>query len=143
MEKTKHFFWFQLPAIAWAAAIFIQSSLSDISAPELGFDWQDKVYHAIEYAILGFLLIRALRFQGNHFLQKHAAWLTLLIGSAYAISDEIHQFYVPGRMADVHDVIADIVGVALVLIIYFLGIRIRRGWRRDFTDEPVTLDQSG
>lgn len=125
MEKTKHFFWFQFPAIAWAAAIFIQSSLSDISAPELGFDMQDKVYHAIEYAILGFLLVRALRFQQNLFLQKHAGWLTFLIGSVYAISDEIHQMYVPGRMADASDAIADVVGVALVLITYFLIIRIR------------------
>lgn len=125
MEKARHFFWFQFPAIAWAAAIFIQSSLSDLSAPELGFDLQDKVYHAIEYAILGFLLVRALRFQQNLFLQKHAGWLTFFIGSAYAISDEIHQIYVPGRVADASDAIADIVGVALALITYFLIMRIK------------------
>ena len=130
MEKFKHVIWFQLPAIAWAAAIFIQSSMSYIDTPDLGFDMQDKLFHAIEYAILGFLLRRALVFQSNPFLQRHAGWLTILIGSIYAISDEIHQFYVPGRSSDIGDVVADIVGIIFVVFIYFIGKQIKQQWRR-------------
>ena len=130
MEKFKHVIWFQLPAIAWAAAIFIQSSMSYIDTPDLGFDMQDKLFHAIEYAILGFLLRRALVFQSNPFLHRHAGWLTILIGSIYAISDEIHQFYVPGRSSDIGDVVADIVGIIFVVFIYFIGKQIKQQWRR-------------
>jgi len=119
MEKFKHFLWFQFPAIAWVTAIFIQSSMSHLAAPDLGFDMQDKFYHVIEYAILGYLLRRALVYQGNNYIHTHAGWLTIVLGSLYAISDEIHQSFVPGRFAGVDDVIADVIGVALVVFIYF------------------------
>lgn len=117
MEQSKHFLWYQFPAIIWAAAIFIQSSISDIPTPELGFDWQDKVYHAIEYAILGFLLQRALFFQNNQLFKKYAGGFTWLLGSLYAISDEIHQYFVPGRSADVADALADIAGLSIILLL--------------------------
>ncbi len=131
MEKFKHFVWFQLPAIAWAAAIFIQSSMSYIDTPDLGFDAQDKLFHAIEYAILGFLLRRALVFQSTQFIKERTGWLTILIGGTYAISDEIHQLFVPGRSGEIADAIADIVGIILVVFVYFIIKQIRqRGTQR-------------
>ncbi len=142
MEKFKHFLWFQFPAIAWLTAIFIQSSMSSIVTPNLGFDFQDKLFHAIEYAILGYLLRRALIFQGNQFIHEHAGWLTILFGGAYAISDEIHQSFVPGRMADMNDVIADVIGIFLVLIIYFLGRQIKRWLNKHLLDKEVSLNHS-
>ena len=126
MEKFKHFVWFQLPAIAWAAAIFIQSSMSYIDTPDLGFDAQDKLFHAIEYAILGFLLRRALVFQSTQFIKKRTGWLTILIGGTYAISDEIHQLFVPGRSGEIADAIADIFGIILVVFVYFIIKQIRQ-----------------
>ena len=131
MEKFKHFVWFQLPAIVWAAAIFIQSSMSYIDTPDLGFDVQDKLFHAIEYAILGFLLRRALVFQSTQFIKERTGWLTILIGGTYAISDEIHQLFVPGRSGEIADAIADIVGIILVVFVYFIIKQIRqRGTQR-------------
>ena len=130
MKKIKHFAWFQLPAIAWAAAIFIQSSMSYIDTPDLGFDLQDKLFHGIEYAIFGFLLRRALLFQKNQFIQKNVSWLTILIGGAYAISDEIHQLFVPGRSSEINDAIADITGLALVVLVYFIIKQIKQRWIR-------------
>ncbi len=130
MEKFKHFLWFQLPAIAWAAAIFIQSSMSYIDTPDLGFELQDKLFHAIEYAILGFLLRRALAFQGNQFIHEHAGLLTILIGGGYAISDEIHQLFVLGRSGEFSDAIADCVGIILVVFVYFIGKQIKQKWSR-------------
>lgn len=117
MEKYRHFLWYQFPAIAWAAAIFIQSSFSEIPAPELGFDWQDKIYHAIEYAMLGFLQHRAFFFQKNQFFKSYAGILTWLLGSLYAISDEIHQYFVPGRSADIGDALADVAGISIILLL--------------------------
>ncbi|MCI0496093.1 VanZ family protein [candidate division KSB1 bacterium] len=129
MKNFKNFFWFQFPAIAWAIAIFVQSSLSDLPAPDLGFDMQDKVSHAAEYAILGFFLRRALVFQKNNFIHEHANQLTFSIGSLYAVSDEIHQSFVPGRNADIGDVIADVTGIFLVVAFYFCLKQIKK-WRR-------------
>ena len=129
MKNLKHFFGFQFPAIAWAIAIFVQSSLSNIPAPDLGFDMQDKVFHAAEYAILGFFLRRALVFQKNEPIQQYANQLTVALGSLYAVSDEIHQSFVPGRNADISDVIADIVGIISVVAVYFCLKQIKK-WRR-------------
>ena len=126
MKKLKHFLWYQFPVIFWAAAIFIQSSMSDIITPDLGFSMQDKFGHLIVYAILGLLLIRALLYQPNQSIYDKAGWLTFLIGSGYAISDEIHQSFVPGRSADVEDVIADIIGIAIVLCIFYIRKLIRQ-----------------
>ena len=128
MEKFKHFLWFQLPAIVWATAIFIQSSISYIDTPDLGFDLQDKLLHAIEYAIFGFLLRRALVYQGNKFVQRNTNWLTILIGGCYAISDEIHQLLVPGRSGEIEDAIADMLGIILVIFVYFIRKQIKQRW---------------
>jgi VanZ family protein len=129
MKNFKSFFWFQFPAIAWAIAIFVQSSLSYIQTPDLGFDFQDKLAHAAEYAILGVFLRRALVFQNNEFIQKYANQLTVALGGLYAVSDEIHQSFVPGRNADIGDVIADVTGILLVVAFYFCLKQINK-WRR-------------
>ncbi len=126
MNKFTQVLWFQGPAIAWALAIFIQSSISYLNAPNLGFDWQDKFYHAIEYAILAFFIRRALIYQPNLGVQRDAEWLTILIASVYAISDEIHQYFVPGRSADLSDVAADIIGSILVVLIYLVARQLRQ-----------------
>ena len=36
--------------------------------------------------------------------------LTIVCATVYGISDEFHQWFVPGRTADVHDVMADAIG---------------------------------
>ncbi len=126
MSKLKQFLWFQGPAIAWALAIFIQSSISYIEVPNLGFDWQDKFYHAIEYGILAFFIRRALIYQPNLMVQRYANWLTIVIASIYAVSDEIHQYFVPGRSADLSDAVADIIGATLVVSLYLLARQLRQ-----------------
>jgi VanZ family protein len=93
-----------LPVVLWAALIFTLSSIPDLGT---GLGTWDlvlrKIAHAAEYAVLGFLLLRAL---GNELAG-------LAGGIAYAISDEIHQSFVPGRQAAVRDVLVDTAGVAV------------------------------
>jgi VanZ family protein len=95
------------PVIVWAAMIFALSSLSDLGT---GLGTWDlvlrKVGHAAEFALLGALLARALRDDR----------IALATGVAYAVSDEIHQHYVPGRVGAWYDVAIDAVGVALGIL---------------------------
>ena len=92
------------PVVAWAALIFGLSSISDLGT---GLGTWDlvlrKIAHAAEFAVLGFLLYRALRRGG---------W-ALALGIAYAASDELHQHFVPGREGSPLDVLIDAVGVAV------------------------------
>ena len=62
--------------------------------------------HFGEYAILGGLLLVLLQ----HFGQT-IRWLPWLIGTAYAVLDEWHQAYTPGRFSDPADVLIDTFGV--------------------------------
>ena len=97
------------PVVLWAAVIFAFSSV-----PELGTGlgtWDlvlRKLAHAAEYAVLGALLLRALR-------DERAA---LAAGVAYAISDELHQHFVPGRVGSPRDVAIDGLGVALGVVLW-------------------------
>ena len=112
--------------LAWAAVLFIQSSIPDIDPPVRLSRWDDKWAHMLIYLPLGFLLLRA--FARSRWPQTKRAlfWLTLVTGSAYGASDEIHQFFVPGRSPDWRDWIADSIGVALGAYLYFRFLKKRR-----------------
>ncbi len=91
-----------LPVVAWAALIFAFSSVPDLGTGLGGWDLVlRKLAHAAEYAVLGALLLRATGRIG----------VALALGVAYAVSDEIHQTFVPGRAGKPLDVAIDTVGV--------------------------------
>ena len=93
-----------LPVVAWAGVIFALSSVPDLGTGLGGWDLLlRKLAHAGEYALLGALLLRALR----------RDLPALALGVAYAISDELHQHFVPGRRGAPLDVLIDAVGVGL------------------------------
>jgi len=106
--------------MAWAAAIFIGSSIPGKAFPDPGFGPLDKVAHVLEFAVLSFLLLRAFVRSSNAPPRRHAWLWTALCGIAWAVADEIHQVFVPGRLASSHDLMADTVGVALGLATYAL-----------------------
>ena len=97
------------PVVLWAAVIFAFSSVPDLGT---GLGTWDlvlrKIAHAAEFAVLGALLLRALR-------DERAA---LAAGVAYAVSDELHQHFVPGRVGSPLDVAIDAVGVAAGVLLW-------------------------
>ena len=79
-----------------------------------------KTAHATEYAILAVLVFLAIPYRG-----KRSYLLSLCITVAYAISDEIHQYFVPGRACMITDVVIDSCGALVGLLIIFLVKRIQ------------------
>ena len=101
-----------LPVVAWAALIFALSSVPDLGTGLGGWDLVlRKLAHAGEYAVLGALLLRA----------TGRAGLAFGLGLLYAISDELHQVFVPGRMGSPVDVAIDAIGVACGIAIWQLA----------------------
>lgn len=47
---------------------------------------------------------------------KKSIWIALIINFLYALSDEAHQYFVPGRYPDWRDVAADMIGALLVMV---------------------------
>ena len=78
----------------------------------------DKLLHVGAYAILGALFFRAYR--TTPFSDKLYRIITLSILSAglYGISDELHQYFVPYRSADIMDAFADFSGSVFGVYIY-------------------------
>jgi VanZ family protein len=109
---------------AWVAVNVYLSDQSCVPLPPVA--GIDKSLHLIEYAVLAFLLARAL-FPS---LRRHPAfrrWAFVVLScSLYGIFDEAHQAFVPNRSCDPLDVVADAAGAVLVAIV-LLALR-RRPW---------------
>lgn len=82
-----------------------------------------KGAHFAVYFVLGFLNINALKASGIH--GKKAWLIAILIAIVYAISDEWHQSFVPGRGPAVKDVVIDTVGASFGTGLYQLLFRQR------------------
>jgi VanZ family protein len=101
-----------LPPLAWMVIIFAFSAQhggGHLPAAEVVLR---KLGHAAGYLALTLLLLRALRRSGA------AVALSVAVGAAlaYAISDEWHQSFVPGRTATARDVAIDGIGIALAAL---------------------------
>lgn len=89
------------------------SSLTKIDFPQPEVPFWDKWIHFVEYAVLGFFLMRNLTTETVQKLKENAFLITFLFGTFYGASDEIHQYFVPGRQSDFMDFVADTFGILL------------------------------
>ncbi|MFH1045711.1 MAG: VanZ family protein [Candidatus Omnitrophota bacterium] len=110
--RWRNFGRFWLPVYGYAAVIFGLSALpATHRVPPIFF--ADKLLHLLEYAILGYLLGRAAGHSENPGLKAHFRLFAVLVALLYGISDEFHQYFVPGRNVDVLDALADGLGALL------------------------------
>ena len=111
-ESRARWLFLWAPVVVYMAAIFYMSAQSDPPAPG---GVPDYVLHAIEYFGLSVVVFRAVAGGLGRAVTATSLTSTLLITLAYAISDEVHQLFVPYRTADVRDVLADVAGAAIGL----------------------------
>jgi len=75
-----------------------------------------KFAHAGAYLVLGVLMLNALKKSGIGGLKGFI--LSLLFCILYAVSDEIHQLFVPRRSGEIRDVLIDSAGAVLGTVLY-------------------------
>lgn len=78
-----------------------------------------KGAHVTEYAILGMLLC------GVFFHEKNSvrnSLFVIIIGFLYALLDEFHQTFIPGRAGQIKDVLIDTGGVLLGVLLVWFGL---------------------
>lgn len=80
-----------------------------------------KSAHFFVYLILGILVLRTLHI-GRQWKRK---WFLYggLFCFIYALSDEIHQLFIPGRSGELQDVILDTVGSVTGMFVYYMIIK--------------------
>ncbi|HFE63989.1 MAG TPA: hypothetical protein ENK14_06170 [Caldithrix sp.] len=124
LPQKNRFIWHQGPALFWAIMIFILSSFSSLAPPVVVFNFQDKLNHFIFYGIFGIFLARAFFYQDKMgWARRHWQFAAVLFGVLYGISDEFHQYFVPGRCVEFWDVVADGLGASFgVMLFYYRGV---------------------
>lgn len=161
MNKKKTIAWGAV--ITWMALIFFLSHqpaevssgvssgiaekimvLIETSAPAAGIDadflhtFVRKNAHFFAYLILGVLTFYALLQSGAK--RVRGAFIAFSIAVLYAISDETHQLFIPGRSGEVRDVFIDSSGAAVGIGIYFLLNKARQ--LRNLTARSTRIHQA-
>jgi VanZ family protein len=103
------------PVLAWMAVVFGFSSISDLGPAGRVPDW---ISHPIEYGVGAVLVCRALEGERRRPLTLSTALAATLFATAYGVTDEYHQSFVPGRTADPADVAKDLAGAAAGSALY-------------------------
>ena len=106
-----------LPAWLWGVFILVMTSYPKVEIPQTDFMPMDKILHAGVYFIFAVLVSRALtRYQKDE-LKQHIL-ISTLITVGFALFDEIHQIFIPGRFGDIADAAADIAGIIVAQIVF-------------------------
>lgn len=116
MKNSTSIYLSWLTVISYAFFIF---SLSAIPSPKLpeSVPGTDKIAHLLAYLPLGFFLVRALA-SSRKLGRIEALLAAVFVVMLYALSDEIHQFFVPGRMPDILDWSMDSLGGLMGGLVY-------------------------
>ncbi len=110
-------------AMAWMLLIIYLSNQPGIpldpEAPPSPFqllpDLLTNLLHIPEYGILATLIWFSIRHRFSS--AAKASLVVILSVLLFAISDELHQSFVPGRFASVQDIVSDFLGGGLALLL--------------------------
>ena len=107
------------PVAGYCAAIYAVSSIPAKRVAFTLFPHADKVIHALEYGLLGILVVRAFGLgTGGMLRRSEAVAAAVFFCVAFGALDEVHQSYVPGRSLEFLDLFADVGGASLAALAY-------------------------
>ena len=90
-----------------------------------------KAAHFTEYMVLGACLLLNVRDCFAHLHPRQMWGLAWLLGTAYAVTDELHQRFVPKRSCEPRDMCIDAAGVALGALIMLAIVMWQRAGRKE------------
>ena len=102
------------PVVAYMVVIFWLSSVAQPT--DLPAGMSDKAGHVALYFGLSALIIRALAGGWRGRVTPGLACLAVVMATAYGITDELHQHFVPPRHMDSRDLGADAIGASIAAV---------------------------
>jgi VanZ family protein len=123
------FAWYML--IAWVLTIIVVSSTPNVptlkihtAKSEIRLDY---LMHFCEYGVLTFITF--LSFAGNEFKINYRRVVLIIVSLIlFAILDELHQKFIPGRSFNTRDILSNvsgILGTTILTIVIFGSVRAR------------------
>ena len=107
--------------IMGALGIFFVSSLS-FSNASASTGFLSLIYHISAFFLFAlFLLITVVK--GKY---RNLVPICFVMAVLYGVSDEIHQYLVPGRSASTGDVFLDTIGIIFANLIYLISLEFRK-----------------
>lgn len=100
----------------------VVSWLHDILKIDLPDGTIRTVAHFCEFASLGFLVLNMLHSYRDNF----SPVISVAISFLYAVSDEIHQIFVPGRACQLVDMAVDLLGITAGTLAFLILLKIIR-----------------
>lgn len=116
-----------LPVLCAALGITVLSHIPQPPMPDMGFSWQDKVWHLIAYTAFGATLGFAVRGWHPEYSTKKVMGIVLVGTALFGVYDEFHQSFVPNRDASIADWVADSIGGMVSLFVLPFATRLARG----------------
>jgi VanZ family protein len=78
-----------------------------------------KLAHLGEYGVLAFLIYRSFGSQNRTNWEPQLAFASVLAATAYSLTDEFHQLFVPGRGASLTDCAFDSIGAVIAMFLVY------------------------
>ncbi len=98
-----------------AIEIFYFSTLQGGTGTGVENPWIARAYHFTVFFLFAFFLFASIK--RNKKIKVSYIIITLIASILYAISDEIHQIFVPLRDASIGDILTDTLGICFAIII--------------------------
>lgn len=135
LKKNKFFavvFWAMTLAVMWLIFMFsaatgeeseevsqnLLSKIIEFIGNYISHNFLRKLAHFSEFAALGFCMAGAIHFTFG----KRKFYIPLIPCFLYAVSDEVHQYFVPERACRIFDIFVDTCGVSTGIGIFLLFI---------------------
>ena len=103
-----------------AGTIWYLSSISSDPVPSIGFKYKSYIYH---FGIFFLLCLSAIISFSKDRKSENGKGIAIISSILYALIDELHQSFVPGRSVSVGDFLIDSLGIALAGIFYSFRIK--------------------
>ena len=111
-EKNRGISW--VITIVMAIIIFYVSSLTLTGSTD-GTSYISYIYHFTAFSYLSLFLLISIT-KGKPI--KNLIILGIILAIIYGISDEIHQYFIPGRQSALKDILVNSIGILITGIAY-------------------------
>ena len=91
---------------------------ADAAAVSIADNVIRNISHGFVFFVLGLLVSYAFETVNVHEFAN--AGLAFIVSSIYAVSDEVHQIFIPGRAGQLTDFLVDALGIVIAIVVYQL-----------------------